>query len=134
MTIFHISKEKTSELEALFSGRCEWCDREYPPHSLVLHYIVPDKTVSGTIPLSPDPQKRFLLLCSGCHQELHEIPLPYHLQKDLVRARPQELRKAIREVLGYIPAPYQPPGDFDLAEIYEDCFSLRSLNLFRAGG
>jgi hypothetical protein len=51
-----------------------------------------------------------------------------------VRARPRALRNALRVTLGYTPPPYDPPGDFDLAEIYEECFSLRSLDLFRAGG
>ncbi len=134
MSIFRVSKEKQRELKVLFSGRCEWCDRVYPPQVLVLHLIVPETAEGRAAPPSPDPQKRFLLLCPGCHQDLHQIPLPLHLQKDLVRARSRSLRRSIREIFGYIPEPYQPPGDFDLAEIYEECFSLRSLDLFRAGG
>jgi len=134
MSIFPASKEETDELKDLFQGICEWCDREYPSSSLVLHFIVRDDGNEQAGPQSPDPQKQFLLLCSACHTDLHKIPLPYHLQKDLMRARPQALRKAIREIFGYKLAPYEPPGDFDLAEIYEECFSLRSLDLFRAGG
>jgi hypothetical protein len=134
MTFFHISRKKAAGVKSLFSGRCEWCDRKFPFDTLILHLMVPDETTSSPAPSSPDPEKRFLLLCLKCHDDLHHIPLPYHLQKDLMRARPPKLRKAIREILGYVPAPYQPPGDFDLAEIYEECFSLRSLDLFRAGG
>jgi hypothetical protein len=134
MSIFQTSNKKTGQLIVLFSGKCEWCARQYPPDSLVLHLVVPDGTMIGTPSPSPDPEKRFLLLCSDCHQDLHQIPLPYHLQKDLMRARPRALRRAIREILGYNPPPYEPPSDFDMVEIYEECFSLRSLDLFRVGG
>jgi hypothetical protein len=44
------------------------------------------------------------------------------------------VRKALRVLLDYTPEPYLPPQNFDMAEIYEECFSLRSLDLFRAGG
>jgi len=134
MTTFLTSREKKAKIIALFSGRCEWCDRRYPVRALVLHDIVPDTPGEMSMHPSPDPQKHFLHLCPTCHRDLHHIPLPWNLQKDLVRARPMALRKALREVLGYVPPPYEAPGDFDPAEIYEECFSLRSLDLFRAGG
>jgi hypothetical protein len=44
------------------------------------------------------------------------------------------VRKALQTLLDYTPEPYQPPENFNMAEIYEECFSLRSLDLFRAGG
>jgi hypothetical protein len=134
MTIFPAPREKREEILALFAGQCEWCDRRFPARALVLHELVPDSTGEILVPPSPDPQKHFLHLCRGCHRDLHRIPLPWHLQKDLVKARPIALRKALRLVLGYVPPPYEAPGEFDLAEIYEECFSLRSLDLFRAGG
>ncbi len=86
------------------------------------------------MPVSPDPQKRFLLLCRRFHADLHRVPLPVYLQKDLVRQRSRNVRKALRALLDYTPESYLPPQNFNMAEIYEECFSLRSLDLFRAGG
>jgi hypothetical protein len=134
MTIFPVSREKREEIQALFAGRCEWCDGRFPASALVLHELVPDSSRGMAVSPSPDPQKHFLHLCRDCHRDLHRKPLPWHLQRDLVRARPMALRKSLREVLGYVAPPYEAPGDFDLPEIYEECFSLRSLDLFRAGG
>lgn len=130
MSIFRMTRKMKKAIVTLLEGRCEWCDGSFPVSDLVLHLIIPEQ---GT-PVSPDPQKRFLLLCNGCHKDLHHIPLPVHLQKDLVRQRSRTVRKGLHTLLDYAPGPYQPPDNFDLAEIYEECFSLRSLDLFRAGG
>ncbi|NYT07664.1 MAG: hypothetical protein GKC05_05350 [Methanomicrobiales archaeon] len=132
MTLFRTTGKRERAVKTLLGGTCEWCDRQVAFPDLVLHRIVP---VPGRIPPeSPDPQKRFLLLCRSCHQDIHRIPLPNHLQRDLVRRRSPEIRKALRILFDYIPEPYQPPDTADPAEIYEECFSLRSLDLFRAGG
>ncbi len=132
MSLFRTTAAREQAVKVLLGGRCEWCDGQLPFPDLVLHRILP---VPGrNPPESPDPQKRFLLLCRSCHRDIHRIPLPHHLQKDLVRNRRKELRKALRNLFGYTPEPYHPPDNADLAEIYEECFSLRSLDLFRAGG
>jgi hypothetical protein len=130
MSIFRVTRKTKRGIAIILDGRCEWCDELSPLSHLVLHEIVPEQGMS----VSPDPQKRFLLLCRQCHTDLHTIPLPHHLQKDLVRRRSRNVRKALRTFLNYIPEPYHPPENFDMAEIYEECFSLRSLDLFRAGG
>ncbi len=130
MSIFRTTRKMKKAIAGLLGRRCEWCDGSFQLSHLVLHLIIPEQGM----PESPDPQKRFLLLCRCCHTDLHGIPLPLHLQKDLVRQRSLNVRKALRTLLDYTPEPYQPPGNFDMAEIYEECFSLRSLDLFRAGG
>lgn len=134
MSIFFATRAQEEAVKILFSGRCEWCDRRHPFPDLVLHRLLPNPGEKELYAESRDPQKQFLLLCTECHADLHRIPLPLTLQKDFRRLRPVTLQKAIREVFAYVPPPYQPPGEFDLAEIYEECFSLRSLDLFRAGG
>ncbi len=132
MSLFHTTYSREQGVKTLLGGRCEWCEREFPFPDLVLHRILP---VAGrTSPESPDPQKRFLLLCRSCHQDLHGIPLPHYLQKDLMRGRSPELRKALQGLFDYKPEPYQPPESGDIAEIYEECFSIRSLDLFRVSG
>lgn len=130
MSIFRTTRKKKKAIASLLEGRCEWCDGPFPLSHLVLHLIVPEQGM----PVSPDPQKRFLLLCRRCHADLHQVPLPVYLQKDLLRQRSRNVRKALRVLLDYTPEPYLPPQNFDMAEIYEECFSLRSLDLFRAGG
>lgn len=130
MSVFRATRKIKKAIVCFLEGRCEWCEGSFPLSHLVLHLIVLDKG----IPVSPDPQKRFLLLCRRCHVDLHNVPLPVHLQKDLVRQRSRSVRKALQTLLDYTPEPYQPPENFNMAEIYEECFSLRSLDLFRAGG
>lgn len=132
MSIFRTSGKRERAVKTLLERRCEWCDEQFAASRLELHRILPEP--GHRIPESPDPQKRFLLLCQECHRDVHNIPLPRHLQKDLVRKRPQEIRKALRILFEYTPKPYEPPDTADFAEIYEECFSLRSLDLFRAGG
>ncbi len=130
MSIFRTTRKRKEAIAILLERRCEWCDGSAPLSHLVLHLIVPEQGM----PVSPDPQKRFLLLCRPCHADLHSVSLPVYLQKDLVRRRSRKVRKALRTILDYTPEPYRPPENFDMAEIYEECFSLRSLDLFRAGG
>jgi len=132
MTIFRTTGRRERAVKKLLEGRCEWCDEKFAAPRLELHRILPEP--GQRTPESPDPQKRFLLLCRQCHRDVHQIPLPRHLQKDLVRNRPPEIKKALRIVFDYTPKPYEPPDNADFAEIYEECFSLRSLDLFRAGG
>jgi|MTBAKMStandDraft_1061839.scaffolds.fasta_scaffold38215_3 hypothetical protein len=132
MSIFRTTGERKRAVKKLLEGTCEWCDRQYAASCLELHRILPEP--GRRPPESPDPQKRFLLLCHQCHRDVHHIPLPRHLQKDLVRKRPPEIKKALRILFDYTPKPYEPPDTADPAEIYEECFSLRSLDLFRAGG
>jgi hypothetical protein len=134
MSRFPLSPEIEIALKIVLSGTCEWCGRVFSFDQLEVHLLLPERDDASESAESPDPQKRFLLLCRECHQDLHRTRLPLRIQKDLVRARSMELKRAIRKVLGYTPEPYQPPGDFDLAEIYEECFSLRALDLYRAGG
>ena len=130
MSTFKVTRKTKQEIAIVLDGRCEWCDESFPLSHFVLHLINPEKGM----PVSPDPQKSFLLLCRQCHADLHTIPLPHHLQKDLVKRRSRDVRKALQTLFNYIPKPYHPPDNFDMVEIYEECFSLRSLDLFRAGG
>jgi hypothetical protein len=130
MSIFKATRKTKKGIIIILDGRCEWCDEIFPLYNLILHAIVPKKGM----PVSPDPQKRFLLLCRQCHKDLHSLSLPYHLQKDLLKRRNYDMRNALRTFLNYKPKPYYPPDNFDMFEIYEECFSLRSLDLFRAGG
>lgn len=129
-SISMVTLDQEERIKRAFSCRCEWCGKSYPGSRLELH-LLPERP-SGQA--TPDPEKRLLLLCIPCHRDLHALSLSYPFQIQLVRFRPKSLRREIREILEYIPAPYVAPGEFDIPQIYEDCFSLRSLDLFRAGG
>ena len=125
-----VNLDQEQRIKRAFSCCCEWCGKSTQESGLELH-LLPERP-SGQ--LTPDIQKRLLLLCIPCHRDLHALSLPYPLQIHLVRFRPGFLRHEIRKILEYTPEPYTAPGEFDIPQIYEDCFSLRSLDLFRAGG
>jgi len=109
---------------------CEWCGIEAGPDTLEIH-LLPTRP-SG--PPTPHPQKRVLVLCRECHSDLHRLSLPYQFQMDLVRVRKAPVKRAMRAVFGYTRPQYEPPLHEDIEAMYEECFSLRSLDLFRAGG
>ncbi|HUU76228.1 MAG TPA: hypothetical protein VMW63_09085 [Methanoregulaceae archaeon] len=126
-----VSNIQEMKIKLAVQFRCEWCEETKSPAILDLHLLVDD---TGSYLPTPDPQKKILVLCPDCHRDIHEIPLPLQMQKDLVRKRSFARKKRIRAILDYTPPPYAPPDNQNYAEIYEECFSLRSLDMFRAGG
>lgn len=78
--------------------------------------------ISGSRPKSrgrADLEREILVLCSLCHRDVHEACLTVAEQKEILRYRPGDRRREIRQILNYTPKPYVPPEP-DISEIYEE--------------
>jgi hypothetical protein len=107
---------------------CELCGEPYPSDLLEIHLLPHGRRGRP----GPDLQREILVLCPGCHREIHEVGLPRADQKDLVRSRSAGARRMIRAVLGYIPKPYTPPG-VDLAAVFTDACQISGTCLNGSG-
>jgi hypothetical protein len=114
---------KSKKVKLAAGSRCELCGEAYPPVLLEIHLLPGDGKRARQ---GPDLQREILVLCPGCHREIHDCRVPRADQKTLVRSRPSQVRREIRAILGFQPGPYTPP-ESDLAEIYEQAHQLSSL-------
>jgi hypothetical protein len=125
----HPVKEKLLKLST--GGTCENCSTTFPLALLAIHVIGrPPDIESG----SRDLQKHLLVLCPGCLRSFRSGNAADSQQRELVRYRSAEVRKAMRAVLGYRPGKYVPPGDFDLARIFADACESRAMDYCLNGG
>ena len=81
-----------------------------------------------------DPSTRILVVCHHCHQHIHRLPMRVKDQRAVVSRRSFFVRKDIRTVLGYTPKPYSPPGNMDVAQMYDEYFYHFPPGSFRLGG
>jgi hypothetical protein len=120
---------QAKKIKLAVESSCEMC-REYVPLSLLeIHRIgssSPGKAAQGR-----GPEERVLVVCPLCHQHIHCLPVPVRRLRALARKRPFHMRRDIRLALGYVPKPYTPPDDQDLAKIYDEALKLSS---FRVSG
>ena len=117
------------KLKRAADSRCELCREHVPRHMLIMH-VVPQ-----ILPVeSPDPTKRFLILCEDCHRHVSDLPVIPERQKEWVERRPFQLKKILRNILGYSPPPYTPPDDTDIAALYQEMNSPGSPAMFRWAG
>jgi hypothetical protein len=56
-----------------------------------------------------DLEREILILCSLCHRDVHEAPLTVAEQKEILRSRPRNRRREIKQILNFTPKPYVPP-------------------------
>lgn len=112
-------------------GRCENCSNEFPQVILAIHIIgnPPDIGAAGS-----DLQKSLLVLCPACRRSFCSGRVEESLQRELVRHRAGEVRILMREILGYRPKKYNPPGDFDPEVIFQEMFSSGALDQCLNGG
>lgn len=112
-------------------GRCENCSNEFPLVILAIHIIgnPPDIGAAGS-----DLQKSLLVLCPACRRSFCSRRMEESLQRELVRHRAGEVRILMREILGYRPKKYNPPGDFDPEVIFQEMFSSGALDQCLNGG
>ena len=61
-----------------------------------------------------DPSARILIVCSTCHNHIHQLPVPVGKQRALVKARSFFIRQDLRRILGYTPKPYRAPDDVNI--------------------
>ena len=101
---------KAWRLKVAAAGRCENCSNEFPQVILEIHVI---GSPPATECACSDLQKHLLLLCPACKRSFLSGQVEESLQRELVRFRSRKVRKLMREILGYRPRRYVPPGDFD---------------------
>jgi hypothetical protein len=122
---------KARRLTIATGGRCENCSNEFTPVILEIQIIgtSPDFEDEGR-----DLQKHILILCPSCHRSFRSGRVEESLQRELVRHRAREVRKLMREILGYRPKKYNPPGDFDPEAVFQEMLSSGALDQCLNGG
>jgi hypothetical protein len=124
-----ISAGQERQIKRAVESTCELC-REYIPLSLLeLHGF---QSGHKTKNMQPKEQERHILVvCSLCHQLIHEEPVPAEKLRVLINRRPFAVRKEILRALGYIPKPYSPPSDPDIPGIYDETVRNTSAGYYR---
>jgi len=109
---------------------CERCHDYFPASLLELHLI--SRRIYRE--MRRDPSARILVVCNICHADIHTIPVPVKKQRAIVEKRGFYIRRDLRRVLGYKPAPYCAPDSIDLAQVYEEYFDRCAPGSYRMGG
>jgi hypothetical protein len=122
---------KALRLAIAAGGRCENCSIAVPPAVLVIHVIGNPPECKDS---SRDLQKELLVLCSSCHRSFCSGRVGESLQRELVRHRPRPARNLMREILGYRPPSYIPPGNFDPEAVFRELFNCGAPDLCLNGG
>ena len=108
---------KEKRIKLALGCRCELCNGVFSLQELEIHHI------RGEGDPAPDPsgdlQRHILVLCTRCHRDIHGHVVTVAEQREILRSRPGHIRRAIREILHYRPAPYVPPAGEDLSERFE---------------
>jgi hypothetical protein len=112
-------------------GRCENCSLVFSPEVLDILVIGNPPETRGS---GQDLQKHLLVLCPVCRRSLCSGAVTVSLLRELVRYRPRSIRTQIREILGFRPSMYIPPGTFDPAKIFQEMLDSGSLDLCLNGG
>lgn len=120
----NLNPAKERRVKRSVGCRCELCGGTYASDLLEIHLLPVDRRQGKP---GPDLQREILILCPGCHRGIHEMRIHRADQKVLVRSRSARVRKEIREILSYNPKPYTPPGDVDLAAVYEEACRISGL-------
>jgi hypothetical protein len=128
----HLSPVQEKRIKNALESTCELCREYYPLSLLEIHAVTGSRSREKRA--EKNPEKRMLVVCPLCHRHIHILPVPVSRQKALIEKRQFTVRKEIRRILGYVPKPYTPPDDADLAKIYEELFSPGSLASFRISG
>jgi hypothetical protein len=81
-----------------------------------------------------DPSARILVVCQICHEDIHTLPVPVKKQRAIAGKRGFYIRRDLRRVLGYKPAPYCAPDSVNLAQVYEEYFDRCAPGSYRMGG
>ncbi len=114
-----LSPLKAKKIKLAVGGACELCGREYPLRNLEVHHITGKKenVRSGDLP------SRILVLCPGCHYDIHAYGCSPAEQRRLIRDRPGPVREQIKEILAYNPPPYTPP-EVDLERVFYEAIQM----------
>jgi hypothetical protein len=109
---------------------CERCHDYFPAIHLEIHLI--SRRIYRE--MKRDPAARILIVCHLCHNEIHTLPVPVKKQRMIVAKRGFYIRRDLRRVLGYRPAPYHAPDSIDLAQVYEEYLGRCPQGSYRMSG
>jgi len=118
------------KLKLAVEGNCELCSEYFAMPFLKIHRI--SRRLYRE--MVRDPSTRILVVCHLCHRHIHRLPVRVKEQRAIVLRRSFFVRRDIRRALGYRPKPYEPPGDIDVSQIYEEYFNLPPHGPFRLSG
>jgi hypothetical protein len=127
----NVNPVKSRLLKLAPGGACEHCGEAYPLALLEIHVIDPRTRADSD---RHDLQKKLLVLCPGCHRFFHKRPVQESMQRELVRYRPQEVKAAMRRIMGTRPRRYFPPETGDPEAIFAEMFASGALDLCLNGG
>ncbi len=117
---------RARKVKEAVGSKCELCGKAEEADSLEVHAFV-NEDREGALP-AEDLEGWLLVLCSRCHDDLHDLPAGCEAQEMLVGQREDSARRMIRAILGYIPKSYTPP-DSDVEGAYKDACASRFGNL-----
>ena len=92
-----LTSAKQRKIKEAVGSKCELCGKKYPLRNLKIHHIVEVHTASGSKDLNSPGN--LLVLCSICHDDVHHKPVPKTKQKEIVRKRPENIKKEISAIL-----------------------------------
>jgi hypothetical protein len=118
------------KLKIAVEQTCELCHEYFPVSSLEIHTI----SRRNYKEMVRDPSARILIVCSTCHNHIHQLPVPVGKQRALVKARSFFIRQDVRRILGYKPKPYHAPDDINIPLVYDEYFGRYSWGSYRLSG
>ena len=122
-----INPRQEEKVKIAVENTCELC-HEYHPSSVLEIHLISRRCYKE---MRRDPSTRILIVCPPCHIHIHHLPLPVGRQRTIVQGRSFFIRRDLRQVLGYIPKPYQAPDDINLYVIYEEYMGRSSPGSYR---
>jgi len=125
-----ITPLQEENLKIAAENTCELCREYHPAPFLEIHRI----SRSLYKEMKRDPSTRILIVCTICHDHIHNLPVPAGKQRALVKKRSFFVRRDMRRILGYQPRPYQAPDDINIPLIYEEYFGRCPPGSYRLGG
>jgi hypothetical protein len=107
---------KTKRIKLAVESRCEICGRQAGLEDMGIHSFLEEAEDS----YEPADLEQFLLvLCNGCHRDIHSYPITIQEQESLIQTRHKPVRENIRAILAYNPKPYSPP-EIDMEDVYRE--------------
>jgi len=130
VAIMGINSAQENKCKIAVENTCELCHDYFPAPLLCLHLI------SWRIyrEMARDPSTRILVVCELCHETIHALPVTAKKQRAMVARRTFFIRRDLRRVLGYKPAPYVAPASVDIAQVYDESFGRCPMGAYRLGG
>lgn len=125
-----ISSAQEKKCKTAVENTCELCHDYFPAPLLCIHLI--SRRIYRE--MARDPSTRILVVCELCHKAIHTLPVTVKKQRVIVAKRTFFIRRDLRRILGYKPAPYAAPASVSIAQVYEEYFDRAPTGAYRLGG